>query len=137
MSDRFFFNVPIGDWSGDGHSQQEIFRASSAVSIEKVREAFFEAKVKFPGFDPESFCSDYQDKEVSPAVVSFAKDTLGFEINPDDFGPEDMFNYILAYLNHADKSLDLRVESGHTMLPFYGHDDKGRHIGFIGYGLFD
>jgi hypothetical protein len=56
----------------------------------------------------------------------------------EDFDTESMAAVVVWFLNLGDPSLDARLltsDEAIPMLPFYGRDSKGRHIGGVGYGL--
>lgn len=59
----------------------------------------------------------------------------GYKIDPDDFGPQKMADYVAWYITLGDADLVLKREPELQMLPFYGYDAKKRHIGSFGYGL--
>jgi hypothetical protein len=128
-------SIPIGDWSGDGHNENEILYFKSNKSIKHVREAYFTAKEKYPELCPESFCCNYQDYKVPKNVVEDAK-KLGFNIDPDNFLPETMAEYTSWFCKLGDDSLELTMKNKPPMLQFYGFDKKKRHIGGFGDGLF-
>lgn len=134
---RYSFMIPIGDWSGDGHSRVEMFSASAAKPIVEVREAYFNAVQDLPTeVCPENFCESYGDSEVPEETVVSARD-LGFTIDPKNFGPKEMAKFVAWFVNQGDPEVDVRLEKrGADMLAFYGVDDKKRRINFIGYGLF-
>lgn len=135
MSERFHFRIPIGDWSGDGHSQCEWYDATAAIPLDEVRDAYFAAKKKkhLEGISPEDFCSEYEDSEVPEDVREQAK-AAGYEM-PEDFHVEEMANYVVWFINQGNPKADVRLEETPETLTFYGYDDKNRHIGFIGYGF--
>lgn len=135
---RHAFKIPIGDWSNDGHGQCEWYYATAAKPIEAVREAFFKAGKLFPKVNPETFCRDYQDGEV-PGEVQAELKFWGVPFDPDEFWAREMADIVVWFLNQGDPDLDVRLdpEVAVPMLPFYGFDSKKRHIGHIGYGLFE
>lgn len=138
-SNRIKFRIPIGDWSADGHSQCDWFFATAAKSLNDVREAYFNAKKNLPKeICPETFVCEYENSCVPKETVR-AISALGFKILPDDDGliPKDLDKYIVWFINKGDPSCDVQLEESiDDMLMFYGLDDKGRHIGGFGYGLF-
>lgn len=134
MAKTHRFTIPIGDWSGDGHSRCDWYEFTSNKPLDDVREAYFEAVKKGLAPSPEDFCCEYEDYEVPEEVIEEAK-KLGYTIDPDDFGPEDMADYIAWFITLADGDLKLKRQKNLSMLPFYGYDSKKRHIGFFGYGL--
>ena len=137
---RHAFRIPIGDWSGDGHGQCDWYDATATKPIEDVREAFYEAKKKFPEVNPEIFCSQYEDREVADEIQEELK-CLGAPIpeEMDDFDSWSMAEIVVWFLNQGDPDLDVRLyqEATVPMLSFCGFDNKNRHIDFLGYGLFE
>lgn len=145
MPELYNFRIPIGDWSGDGHGQREWFTATAEKPIKDVREAYFKAKEKLPDICPEKFCCDYEDGGVKPEIIQKLKDAGAPCPEPDpgfsddlELGPFEMAEIVCWYLNQGDPDLHvaLLAEEVVPMLPFYGFDEKERHIDFIGYGLF-
>lgn len=141
---RLRFRIPIGDWSGDGHGYCNWFIASTPKTIKDVREAYFAAqKLHQKQFHPESFCEDYEDDTVSIEYAASIKELSGVELGEpyDDevmVTPEAMAEYLVWFINQGDPSVDVQLEeSVDETLHFSGYDKKKRHIGFIGYGLFN
>lgn len=143
------FRLPIGDWSGDGHSQCDFYTVKSSKSIEEVREAHFKIASK-TGVNIEEIASEYQESRVREEDVEKLKE-LGFEsfvsnIKRDVFengedGEWGMYSEGMAYLwifllMKADEGLELEIVPNPPMLSFYGFDEQKRHIGFVGYGCF-
>lgn len=137
---RIYFRIPIGDYSSDGHGKCDYFAASSALSLNEVREAYFKAKEELPKIIcPENFVNQYEEYEISDEVVQALKDA-GYTSDDEnfytDFGTGEMAEYVVWYINKGNSSCDIKLEPKiNDMFPFYGHDEKNRHIGFIGYGL--
>ena len=104
------------------------------------------AKEKLKGLDPESFCNKYGYDGEDVCMTDEAREKLfklGAPIQPVnedgdyEFGPEEMARIIVWFLNQGDPDLAvLHVSEDLPMLPFYGYDEKHRHIDFMGYGLF-
>jgi hypothetical protein len=46
-----------------------------------------------------------------------------------------MCSYVLWFMTQGDPDLKVSLLPAVETLSFYGFDEKGRHIGFIGYGL--
>ncbi len=134
----YSFTIPIGDWSGDGHSQCEYFLFKSNKPVEEVREAYFNARRKFKNLSPESFCNDYQDSEIPEELIKEAN-TLGFKIDPDNFFHDELAEYVAWFccLGDHDLVLEKQANTNESMLVFYGYDHKKRHIGGFGYGMFE
>lgn len=140
------FVLPIGDWSGDGHSQCENFAVASNKDLTAVREAYFKAKKLFPNLCPEGFCYEYASSSLTNEQVEMLL-TAGFEQknflnerNADgcqDLYPEDMAMIVLWFCKFGDVELQLELLDDLPILQFYGQDKEGRHISSFGYGLFD
>ncbi len=136
---RHKFNIPIGDWSDDGHGKVEWFLATAAKPIGDVREAWFKASTEHPDLSPATFCCEYEDSVLSKEMWDKLQAAGCPVCEPEDFGSQDMAEVVAWFLNLGDPSLDVRIATSDEaipMLPFYGHDDKGRHIEGVGYGLF-
>lgn len=59
---RFEFNIPIGDWSGDGHGKFESFHISCNKPLKEVIKAFKNARKKLPNDTaPTSIFEGYED----------------------------------------------------------------------------
>lgn len=137
------WNIPIGDWSNDGHGKCDWFAIESNFTVEQVREAYFNS-VEKSGVDicKEVAC-EYEDNSVSEKFLNVFPEFLENGLVKHD--PEDNEDYIEDSFDLVEivclfiqkynpefkyKILDI------PMLPFYGFDEKGRHIGYFGYGLF-
>lgn len=133
---RHAFTFDVGDWSEDGHSGHTTYHATANKPIKEVREAYFKASEELPGIEPESFVCDYEDSEVPEEVISEAA-AAGFEIDPENFGPDEMAKYVVWFLNIGDPDLDVTLvpRNDQPTLHFYGCDEKDRHIGAFGYGI--
>lgn len=134
------FKLPIGDWSGDGHRQCEYYIVESNKPIDAVREAHFNI-IEKTGIDINSICSCTEEDQIDEDLMEMLK-SMGFTPS-NRYGDEtilcadDMAEIWILLLMKADPTLDLTiiVENEIEMLPFYGNDTKGRHIGNIGYGV--
>ncbi len=149
------FKIAIGDWSGDGHGHCDYYLVSALGSIDDVREAFFKAREVVPKeLHPEQICSEYEETRVSPEVARRLVDFY-------DLSNSELYNYeeewfekyffteglvteaqlfpviVLLFIMKGNPDLDLRLEEENYVptLHFYGSDDKGRHINFMGYGI--
>lgn len=152
---EYKFRIPIGDWSGDGHGKDEDMLVVSNKPLEQIRELYFQACDKI-GF---SLDGSYKETELTPMSryqdYRFEKETLkalldfGVKIEQEDIdyieeqestdGYDLFINIILAFIKTQDAELELEVipSESFPMFQFYGFDDKKRHIGYFGYGLFD
>lgn len=135
------FQLPIGDWSGDGHSQCKWFTVESNKAVEEVLEIHFKGCKEV--LDIHSICNNYGD-----GLVDLAKLPEWARVYFDETrlvkgkawlrdGDDDMARLWLEMLRRTDPTLEVTIveEDKLPMLPFYGHDEKGRHISFVGYGL--
>lgn len=149
------FNLPIGDWSDDGHGKHEDYLIESNKPVEYVREMYFQACDKI-GF---SLDGKYRKTKLTPNAgyedYSFSKETLqalldfGVKLSKEDIDfiqeeeyledTELLCDIILAFIKTQDAELELtRLEKeNYPMFQFYGVDAQKRHIGYFGYGLFD
>jgi len=141
------FKLPIGDWSADGHGKCEYFLVHSAKPVAYVREVHYTIKDK-TGVDIHNLCDEYGVDFIRKADPEYQllKD-MGFDwtsitdmenhLQEIHLSPEDMAELWVFLLNYCDEDLDLRIINDPIpWLPFYGHDDKDRHIEFVGYGVF-
>lgn len=135
----FKFRLPIGDWSNDGHGKCDYFTVESNKTVEEVREAHFKARAEI--FDIEGFLSEYAENSVDDEAYDELPDFVKKYLEPcDDVHyamPEGMVRIWMDLLTMADPDLQLTLIEDIPMLPFYGSDDEGRHIGLVGYGVFD
>ena len=146
----FYVQMPIGDWSGDGHEQCEYFICECAKPVESVREAHFWIQEAIR-IDITAICNRDQENEMDQEMEK-TLNLLGFTFKDpirDNDGrvevwPEDMADLWAFLLNKADPELELRIRnkiffddlSKIPLIPFYGFDEQGRHIGGVGYGCF-
>lgn len=132
---EYKFEICIGDWSGDGHGQNESFLFGSNKPIEEVREAYFLAKKDFKNLCPENFAySDFLSDEEIKIIIS-----TGFILEEEDScSPEEMARYVAWFCMKGNQELELNYLPGDSFptLHFYSYDSKKRHIGFIGYKKF-
>lgn len=135
--------MPIGDWSDDGHGKCDYYYIKSNKSVEEVRETHFQLLEK-TGIDIEEICSEYEDSSIR---LELFKSLVELGINIDKFdlpykgnvgiSSENMCYLWTFLLMKTDETLRLEIEDEPEMLPFYGYDDKKRHIGYVGYGCFN
>lgn len=135
------FYMTIGDWSEDGHGKMKKFLIQSNQLMECVRDVHFGIKAA-TGIDIEAVCSEYGNNIV-PADIKEQLELLGYHIADDaGFGecvisPEEMINIWLFLLMYTEPSLSLKIcEDPYPEFQFFGIDEKDRHIGSVGYGLF-
>jgi hypothetical protein len=150
---KHIFKLPIGDWSNDGHGHCDYFIIESNTPVENLREIYFDTKEKT---NSSLDGSDWDNKRVSTPCSEYCDDKMSAEqiealgLNPDDYsiyqrgdfffldseGFAEMFiDFIMTH--NPDVKLEIKSMRELSMFPFYGYDGKNRHIGFMGYGLFD
>ena len=145
---NYTFSIPIGDWSSDGHGVCQDHHYKSSYPVERLRDAYFQSKSEHPGVCPELFCSRYKEYQLDAQSAALIKQELGVEI--EDFPPEgcdpedrdycvtptDMLNITISFIKLSLPDWKVEPIEKPPMLPFYGFDERKRHIGFIGYGVF-
>jgi hypothetical protein len=145
----------IGDWSDDGHGKSETFLVKSNVPLIDLQEAYFEAcnklgvrldgdkKIKW-----EPPCSDYEDSVFPMEIYKHLKEQGVKMPEPEDtydeddkgvyFNPDQWVDIILSFIMWQNKKIKLtRMDDDVQTFHFYGIDKQNRHIGHIGYGLFN
>jgi len=140
------FTIPIGDWSGDGHEKTSDYLYACSHPIEDVREAYFAAKETHPLLDPSTYCNEYEES-VPPAEVMEAWAELGFVEregflgewqNGEGLYTDAMAGLAIEFLKLGNPDIEYKSISDDVPMLFnYGQDEKGRHIGSFGYGLFE
>lgn len=136
------FRMPIGDWSDDGHGKCTYYTVSSDLPVEDVREAHFAIYEK-TGLDIGSICSEYEESSITTELFNDLV-ILGLDIREFDYphegevevSPEGMCHIWITLLNHVEPRLNLKKMEDLPMLPFYGYDNKKRHINQVGYGCY-
>lgn len=130
------FKLPIGDWSDDGHGKCDYYLIRSNKSVEEVREIHFSIPDNL-GVNIEKICRGYEESKMSSDIAEELVE-LGWECSKDYMDSESMCRLWVFLLMKTDPTLELEVqEENIEMLPFYGFDEKKRHIGFVGYGVFN
>ena len=143
---KHIFRLPIGDWSDDGHGECNYYHIESNHPVEVVREAHFKIK-EATGVDIEQIANEYENNFISSnySVIKYLKNKNiipSHFFDRDDNGyyadPYSMAKLWLLLLQDAEPILQLNIVAADEfpMLPFYGYDEKKRHIGFVGYGTF-
>lgn len=131
------FKITLGDWSDDGHGKTQVFiLETNALTIEEVREAYFKA-IEITKFDFSSkVCSKYEERYPKESVVERLKD-IGIEIPPEYWETDDLLTALIKFIQIGEPVLTFTiVKDAIPSFEFYGFDEKERHIGGIGYGLF-
>ena len=141
----YTIDFTVGDWSGDGHNQKETFLVSSSRSIKELRELHFKAE-EYLDFAIGDICADYEQSYIESDQL---EQLQALEIVPEDFVNEDLeaddiLELWLAILNYVAKmeNLDIvlfynpKTTERYPAMHFYGYDEKKRHLGVPGYGVF-
>ena len=145
------WKIPIGDWSDDGHGKCDWFTVKSNFTVEQARDAYFKA-VEASGLDiAKEIAHDFEDSGVSERIIELLPEFLEYLFErglivdwSDDEEPEyhveetsAMAEIVCCFIKRYNSEFEYKiVEDSIPMLPFYGFDEKHRHIGHIGYGLF-
>lgn len=148
---RYHFDIPIGDWSNDGHGKCDYYQASAAKPFEDVCKAFVAARKLWKledgsYFTIESICSEYGDSSINDEDVKFLK-SKGFKIKSSDFWIEDMAALVVWFLNQGDPSLDAKLQPKDEVRPILRNWDFCKAIGIktndadnlenFGYGFYE
>lgn len=144
------FKLPIGDWSDDGHGKQEIFVVETNKEIEYIREMYFQAcnKLGFQldGHHELSPCAEYEDSLIKPETIKALRN-FGLKISEEEEKQwtteyvqyKELCKLVLDFIKTQDEAIEFYIipEDDMPQFQFYGYDEKKRHIGYFGYGLFD
>jgi hypothetical protein len=143
------FELPIGDWSDDGHGKNKIYLIESNKPVEEIRELYFQAcnKLGFTldGHGDKVPCSEYKDcefkKETFQELIDFgiviSEDLKEGLLEDDSLDSLEFCEIVLALIKTQDPELILNIiQDKLSMFQFYGCDKQNRYIGYFGYGLF-
>lgn len=139
---------PVGDWSGDGHTQCEWYIVESNKPLDDVRKAHFDATEKL-GIDIGSICRNYEEDllpkdieeklaKLNCGVINDIRKSYGKELSEEAIRlePDDMIEIWLFILMKAGDNLELKIiEDDIPSIAYYGSED-GKHLNTPGYGLF-
>lgn len=140
------FNIAIGDWSDDGHGICRDYLCTADATIEDLREAYFKLE-GILGFKLSDVCGEYGEDRMNPCQAerlfelgiiteSQYNDIIGND--PDIITAKAMADIVIACLNMINPDFCVRHCKPQARVPdlhFYGFDEQGRHIDFIGYGV--
>lgn len=148
---RYHFDIPIGDWSGDGHNSCEYYQASAAKPFVDVCKAFVAARKLWKledgsYFTIESICSEYGDSSISDEDIEFLE-SKGFSLKEKDFWTQEMAELVVWFLNQGDPSLDAKLQPEGEVRPILRNWDFCEALGKktndtgsldqFGYGFFE
>ena len=138
------WKIPIGDWSDDGHGKCDWFTIKSNFTVEQAREAYFKS-VEKSGIDIcKEVAYEYENNSVSKKFLNafpefLEKDLVKYDpFNDYEYYIEsssDLVEIVCLFIQKYNPEFIYEIVNL-PMLPFYGCDEKKRHIGHIGYGLF-
>jgi arsenate reductase-like glutaredoxin family protein len=138
------FKLPIGDWSGDGHSQCEYYIVEANFTFDMIVEAYIKMDEEYKISEQ---CSEYEDSRLSEEFIEFLESE---GLNPYDYieTKEDPYietdflaQLVIDLMMHHDKRLELKiVRDDIPMLNNWAGQElkeKGGHVlSLPGYGLF-
>lgn len=159
------FKVNIGDWSGDGHSQNEQFIIESNHSVDELQKAYkksckltgiqFNRNEDYTGLKPETYpheeydsrlvCTEYEESIISPLALKILKKfkvplpEQDEEIEEEEKyyaeGPEKFLNILMNFIGLSLKGLEYQIV-GEELPYLNGNWNKDLNVQF-GYGLFN
>jgi hypothetical protein len=145
MINKYNFNLPIGDWSDDGHGKCDFVFVESNKPVEEVREVHFKIK-EVTGIDIHNIANEYDESVIDEddPVIEYLKSKEELRRNVEEYNGryyatvDFMSDLWIMLLQDTDPTLKLKkvVAEKIPMLSFFGYDEKKRHIGFVGYGTF-
>lgn len=136
------WNIPIGDWSNDGHGKCNWFIIESNFTVEQAREYF--NSVEKSGIDIcKEIAYEYDDNSVSEKFLKVFPEFLeeGLIKHDPEYNEDyieysfDLVEIVCLFIQKYNPEFKFKILDI-PMLPFYGFDEKKRHIGYFGYGLF-
>jgi len=129
-------HIAYGDWSDDGHGKTDDRYYEINKTVKELREIYYKA---IEEFDISEVCGQYEESEPTPEQFDWLEGH-GFKFETDDlecFSIDTWSRMFIWFMKRADPTLEIK-ETKMIAISFmhYGYDEKGRHIGFFGYGLF-
>jgi len=137
------FQIPIGDWSDDGHGKCKYFTCESNGDIYDVRDAYWLLS-ELLGFQFHEICSDYGESQLTDDQAQalydnglIDADDLEYYTSGNGIEHEHFVDILVAGLNKVRPLLYITVLHNVRTPMLVGSDDRDRrHIGQLGYGLF-
>ena len=128
--------ITIGDFSNDGHSQQQDYYYRCNKTRDGAREAYFAAKDAYPDACPANYCAEYEDHELPSNVAALLRN-MGAPM-PADLSwvtPDELAALTVWFCRLGDHDLQFEQIEAPSLM-FCGPDTKGRYSDSIGYGCF-
>lgn len=144
---KYYWILPIGDWSEDGHGHCSTYIVESEYPVENIREAYFKACEHYHLDFSNYLCADYMDGDIWPSQKQFFKN-IGIDVDKirkehyDNFGGSKSFISFKSYIRILFEFIKLGAPIGELKLielpsfQYMGTNSDGKHIGNLGYGLF-
>lgn len=146
-SKKYYFMLPIGDWSNDGHSKCDWFLVESNMPLENVFKSYFTAKEKLPEeICPANFCNEYGDSEIPQEIcqklveAGCPKNIISNTID-DSCYPEFLQEIVLWFIMQGNENLKLKiVKKNYAFIDWCLPKHLRKHnecLDSFGYGLFE
>jgi hypothetical protein len=144
---KYLFEIPIGDWSNDGHGMCDHFVIESNVSMNKIFDAYFKAQEELPKeICPEGMCESYRDGNIPADIVKKLReynfthkfDSVSNSDGSESPSSEDMLEIVLWFIKQGNNKIKLKVVKLDKFINWkVPKKHKGKNLGNFGYGLFD
>lgn len=138
----YLINFSLGDWSGDGHAIHEEFIIESNLPVEELRELHFKFEELY-NIDIGSLCSECswltRDTVNSLIMIGALETDILLNTKTKNFyvgSTKVLLNLWLKCLQAVNPEFKHNLK----IIPyihFAGYDNKRRHLGVPGYGLFE
>lgn len=159
---RQLIQIPIGDWSNDGHGKCDWFIVSYNAEVDFTI-AFMRSAKDHPELRPDKFCDRYEDSVIPDAVLEACEAAGGnieelFEIEEwhgeryYHLDSERFAQYTLWFMNLSNPTLDAKLAPENNIPRWNPNwavlgareqleaegllEDGDAGIGYIGYGIF-
>ena len=104
---EYIFQLPIGDWSNDGHGICDWFVVRSNKEVKFVFEAYFKSADANPDIDPANICSEYEDRDIDEETLQLIE-SAGFKFD-GTVSTESFAKFVLWFIMLSDKDLKLEI----------------------------
>jgi len=135
------YQLPIGDWSHDGHGHCEWFTVTSDASAKEIFAAYHDSVKLHPDIDPDKICNEYGENIIDPDILEkiIAAGFNGFTHSEDDGVDTDQFvEYVVWFINLGKPSVNLTLipkDHSNELINWTAQKEGTTFPGF-GYGLF-